>query len=123
MDHTAAFTAERPRLVRLATRVLGDPVEAEDVVQQAWLRLNGTDATIDNLPAWLTTVTTRLCLDRLRAKVPVPEEPVETADATADPAEDVALADTVGLAPRPPSGGHTHQLSRVRGTNAQPMEG
>lgn len=98
MDHTAAFTAERPRLVRLATRVLSDPVEAEDVVQQAWLRLNGTDATIDNLPAWLTTVTTRLCLDRLRAKVPVPEEPIETADALADPAEDVALADTVGLA-------------------------
>jgi RNA polymerase sigma-70 factor (ECF subfamily) len=98
MDHTPAFTAERPRLVRLATRVLSDPVEAEDVVQQAWLRLDGTDATIDNLPAWLTTVTTRLCLDRLRAKVPVPEEPVETADASADPAEDVALADTVGLA-------------------------
>ena len=98
MDRTAAFTAERPRLVRLATRVLSDPVEAEDVVQQAWLRLNGTDATIDNLPAWLTTVTTRLCLDRLRAKVPVPEEPIETADALADPAEDVALADTVGLA-------------------------
>jgi RNA polymerase sigma-70 factor (ECF subfamily) len=102
MDHsatsTAAFTAERPRLVRLATRVHNDSVEAEDVVQQAWLRLNGTDARIDNLPAWLTTVTTRLCLDRLRAKVPVPEEPVETADASADPAEDAALADTVGLA-------------------------
>ena len=98
MDHTAAFTAERPRLVRLATRVLSDPVEAEDVVQQAWLRLDGTEAQIDNLPGWLTTVTTRLCLDRLRAKVPVPEEPVETADASSDPAEDVALADTVGLA-------------------------
>jgi RNA polymerase sigma-70 factor (ECF subfamily) len=102
MDHTealtAAFTAERPRLLRLATRVLSDPVEAEDVVQHAWLRLDGTDARIDNLPGWLTTVTTRLCLDRLRAKVPVPEEPVETADASADPAEDVALADTVGLA-------------------------
>lgn len=98
MDHTAAFTAERPRLVRLATRILNDPVEAEDVAQQAWLRLAGTKAEIDNLPAWLTTVTTRLCLDRLRAKVPVPEEPVDTVDETADPAEDVALADTVGLA-------------------------
>ena len=98
MDLTVAFTAERPRLVRLATRVLSDPVEAEDVVQQAWLRLDGTDAAIDNLPGWLTTVTTRLCLDRLRAKVPVPEEPVETADASSDPAEDVALADTVGVA-------------------------
>src|SRR5690349_6437875 len=102
MDHTAAFTADRPRLVRLATRVLNDPVEAEDVVQQAWLRLDGTDAEIDNLPGWLTTVTTRLCLDRLRAKVPVPEEPLEQADETGDhggdPAEDVALADTVGVA-------------------------
>lgn len=98
MDNTAAFTAERPRLVRLATRVLSDPVEAEDVVQQAWLRLDRTEARIDNLPGWLTTVTTRLCLDRLRAKVPVPEEPVETADAASDPAEDVALADTVGVA-------------------------
>jgi len=98
MDHTAAFTAERPRLVRLATRVLNDPVEAEDVVQQSWLRLDRSDAEIDNLPGWLTTVTTRLCLDRLRAKVPVPEEPVDTADPTTDPAEDAALADTVGLA-------------------------
>ncbi len=98
MDLTAAFTAERPRLVRLATRVLNDHVEAEDVVQQAWLRLAGTDAEIENLPGWLTTVTTRLCLDRLRAKVPVPEEPAESADEASDPAEDVALADTVGLA-------------------------
>src|SRR5690349_24148334 len=98
MDHTAAFTADRPRLVRLATRVLNDPVAAEDVIQQAWLRLDGTDAEIDNLPRWLTTVTTRLCLDRLRATVPVPEEPVDTADTTTDPAEDVALADTLGLA-------------------------
>jgi RNA polymerase sigma-70 factor (ECF subfamily) len=88
--------------------VLADRAEAEDVVQQAWLRLDravSRDATeIDNLPAWLTTVTTRLCLDRLRARTPVPVDDVELGGhgdlaATApDPAEDVALADTVGIA-------------------------
>jgi RNA polymerase sigma-70 factor (ECF subfamily) len=111
MDQTEIFEAERPRLLGLASRVLADHAEAEDVVQQAWLRLDRAvtrDATeIDNLPAWLTTVTTRLCLDRLRARTPVPVEDVELgghADlvdrgATApDPADDIALADTVGIA-------------------------
>ena len=93
------FEAERHRLVRLAGRVLGDQSEAEDIVQQAWLRLHRTDTEIDNLPAWLTTVTTRLCLDRLRARVPVVAEGVQLPDDGADdPADDVALADTVGLA-------------------------
>ena len=67
---TEVFEAERPRLVALAARVLADGTEAEDVVQQAWLRWHGTDAQIDNLPAWLTTVTSRLCLDRLGATAP-----------------------------------------------------
>ena len=99
MTQTAAFEAERPRLVRLAGRVLGDDAEAEDIVQQAWLRLQGTDQEIDNLPGWLTTVTTRLCLDRLRAKVPVPTEvEVEVETRAGDPAEQLALADTVGAA-------------------------
>ncbi|NPD04432.1 sigma-70 family RNA polymerase sigma factor [Nocardioides sp. zg-1308] len=106
MDRTEIFEAERPRLLGIASRVLADHAEAEDVVQQAWLRLeravarDGTD--IENLPAWLTTVTTRLCLDRLRSRTPVPVEEVdlgETFGATAsDPADDVALADTVGIA-------------------------
>jgi len=52
------FEAERPRLVGIASRVLGD----QDIVQPAWLRLHATDAEIDSLPTWLTTVTTRLCL-------------------------------------------------------------
>ena len=112
MDVVTSFEAERPRLVRIAAGLLGDRHEAEDVVQQAWLRLDRTDAEIESLPAWLTTVTTRLCLDRLRARVP---DPVDTADpllaedlvgpdgiggaaGTADPAEHVALADTVGVA-------------------------
>lgn len=89
---------ERPRLVALATRVLADASEAQDIVQQAWLRLEGTDQEIENLPAWLTTVTTRLCLDRLRRRVPVPEAEVEVAETAPDPAEDVELADTVGIA-------------------------
>lgn len=98
MNQIDAFEAERPRLLRIATHVLRDPFEAQDVVQQTWLRLHGTTATIENLPGWLTTVTTRLCLDRLRATTPVPEEDVVPVDAAPDPADQVALADTVGVA-------------------------
>jgi RNA polymerase sigma factor (sigma-70 family) len=93
------FEAERRRLVRLAGRVLGDHTEAEDIVQLAWLRMHRTDVEIESLPAWLTTVTTRLCLDRLRSRVPVPVEDVGLGGtARDDPADDVALADTVGFA-------------------------
>ena len=102
------FEAERSRLVGIATRVLGDHAEAEDVVQQAWLRLHratsgtGAGTEIESLPAWLTTVTTRLCLDRLRSRTPVPVEDLDLeqddAEVGDDPADEVALADTVGLA-------------------------
>jgi RNA polymerase sigma factor (sigma-70 family) len=93
------FEAERRRLVRLAGRLLGDHTEAEDIVQLAWLRMHRTDVEIESLPAWLTTVTTRLCLDRLRSRVPVPVEDVGLGGtARDDPADDVALADTVGFA-------------------------
>ena len=98
MDDEVAFEAERPRLVRIAAQVLGDHAEAEDVVQQAWLRLHRTDAEIENLPGWLTTVTTRLCLDRLKAKTPVPVEDEDLDAVAADPVDDVLLADTVGAA-------------------------
>jgi RNA polymerase sigma-70 factor (ECF subfamily) len=98
VDQTDMFEAERPRLLRIANRVLGDHAEAEDVVQQAWLRLHLTDAEIESPPAWLTTVTTRLCLDRLRSRTPVPVDDVETEITGDDPADDAALADTVGLA-------------------------
>ena len=104
MDQTEIFEAERPRLLSIAGRVLADHAEAEDVVQQAWLRLDrtltrGADE-IENLPAWLTTVTTRLCLDRLRARTPVPmdDDLSDLEDTAPDPADDVALADTVGVA-------------------------
>ena len=98
MDLTAAFEAERPRLLGIATRILADQGEAEDVVQQAWLRMHGTDTAIASLPAWLTTVTTRLCLDRLRARTPIPQDEIEDTWAGPDPAAEVALADSVGLA-------------------------
>lgn len=112
-QQTRVFEAERPRLVGIASRVLGDHAEAEDVVQQAWLRLDRSvtrDQTdIENLPAWLTTVTTRLCLDRLRSRTPVPVDAADLGpdldrvgdawvEPTTDPADDVALADTVGVA-------------------------
>ncbi len=64
----ASFSGERSRLLGLAYRMTGSLAEAEDVVQDAWLRWNGTDTqVIDNPAAWLTTVTTRLSLDRLKA--------------------------------------------------------
>lgn len=98
MDQTEIFEHERPRLVRIADRVLADHAEAEDVVQQAWLRLHGTDTAIDNLPAWLTTVTTRLCLDRLKSRTPVPTAEVEVPEVAPDVADELVLADTVGTA-------------------------
>lgn len=107
MDRTPEFERERPRLTRIAGSILGDRTEAEDVVQQAWLRLERADsAAIDSLPGWLTTVVTRLCLDRLKAAVPVPTEPEESHAGFADlapvpapdPAADLALADSVGAA-------------------------
>jgi RNA polymerase sigma-70 factor (ECF subfamily) len=64
----AAFERERPRLQRLAYRMLGSVAEAEDAVQDAWLRWSRVDpAQIDDPKAWLMSVTTRLCIDRLRA--------------------------------------------------------
>jgi RNA polymerase sigma factor (sigma-70 family) len=92
------FEAERPRLQRIAARILGDADAAQDIVQQAWLRLHAVDEPIDNLPGWLTTVTSRLCLDGLRARRPVPTEAIEVEATAPDPADDVALADAVGVA-------------------------
>ncbi|HEY3469825.1 MAG TPA: sigma-70 family RNA polymerase sigma factor [Amycolatopsis sp.] len=98
-----AFDARRDRLRAVAHRVLGSHADAEDVVQEAWLRLSRQDAaTIDNLDGWLTTVVGRISLDVLRARKARPEAPydevvVEVDEAPA-PEEDVALADSVGLA-------------------------
>jgi RNA polymerase sigma factor (sigma-70 family) len=95
-EQTSVFVAERPRLVRIAERLLGDHAEAEDTVQNAWIRLSRNETPIDNLPGWLTTVTTRLCLDRLRSKLPDPRDDLEIDESAPDPADAVILADSVG---------------------------
>jgi len=65
-DPTAVFAGQRPRLLGLAYRMLGSAHDAEDVVQDAWLRWAGVDtATVVSPAAWLTTAVTRLCLNRL----------------------------------------------------------
>jgi RNA polymerase sigma-70 factor (ECF subfamily) len=103
---SSRFEEQRGRLVGVARRMLGSNSEAEDAVQDVWLRLNGADAdAIDNLGGWLTTVTTRVCLNRLRSRGTHPEDPVErvpdpvvTRDDAGDPAREAELADSVGLA-------------------------
>lgn len=64
---TEIFEAERPRLLRLAYRMLGSISEAEDAVQDGWLRWAGVSIGVDNPPAYLTRIITRLCLDRLKS--------------------------------------------------------
>ncbi|WP_158852913.1 sigma-70 family RNA polymerase sigma factor [Saccharothrix deserti] len=102
-----AFEAQRDRLRAVAYRVLGSHADAEDVVQEAWLRLARQDtATIENLAGWLTTVVGRISLDVLRARQTHPEasydsrlpELVVTVDNGPAPEDDAALADSVGLA-------------------------
>ncbi|RFA15507.1 RNA polymerase subunit sigma-70 [Subtercola boreus] len=81
------FEQQRGRLVSIASRILDDRHEAQDIVQQAWLRLNENTVDLENVPAWLTTVTTRLCIDRLRQRVPVPVD-VPADDSAHTPAQD-----------------------------------
>ena len=100
MELTAAWRSHRPYLVHLAYQMLGDVGEAEDVVQEAFLRLSHTDG-IDDVRGWLTVVAGRLCLDQLRsARVRLvttlpPERDVLSAN---DPADRVTLDDEVGAA-------------------------
>ncbi|MEJ2865785.1 RNA polymerase sigma factor SigJ [Actinomycetospora flava] len=107
MDHaTAVFAGQRPRLFGLAYRMLGSAHDAEDVVQDAWLRWAGHGAGVDNPAAWLTTVVTRLCLNRLdsaRARRetyvgPWLPEPILTTDPAAGPAATVEERESVSLA-------------------------
>src|SRR5215510_9573056 len=103
---TGQFEANRPRLRGVAYRMLGSLSEAEDAVQETWLRLNRADASaVENLGGWLTTVVARVCLDMLRSRRTHPEEPldlhlpdpiVSRADG-ADPEQEAVLADSVGL--------------------------
>jgi RNA polymerase sigma factor (sigma-70 family) len=102
-----AFEQQRERLVAVAHRMLGSRAEAEDAVQEAWIRLARQDAAaIDNLAGWLTTVVGRVCLDVLRSRKNravlsyedrLPEL-VVTVDDGAAPEDDAMLAESVGLA-------------------------
>ncbi|MEU8796553.1 sigma-70 family RNA polymerase sigma factor [Spirillospora sp. NPDC048819] len=102
---TERFEEDRPRLRAVAFRMLGSVSEADDAVQEAWLRLHRTDVTgVHNLGGWLTTVVGRVCLDMLRSRTARREEPLdarlpETAGASADgPEHEALLADSVGVA-------------------------
>ncbi|GAA0943624.1 sigma factor [Actinocorallia libanotica] len=91
-----AFEAQRDRLRAVAYRVLGSHADAEDVVQEAWIRLARQDeATIANLAGWLTTVVGRISLDLLRSRRAHPETPYgqESADLVVTPADGPAPDD------------------------------
>lgn len=101
------FSSERPRLRSVAYRILGSLGDADDAVQEAWLRLQRTDANeIDNLEGWLTTVVARICLNILRDRRTHPvesldtfgPEPIISTDAGDDPEHEALLADAVGFA-------------------------
>ncbi|MFG1946056.1 sigma-70 family RNA polymerase sigma factor [Nonomuraea sp. NPDC048826] len=101
------FEGHRPHLKAVAYRMLGSLTEAEDAVQEAWLRLARSDpGAIDNLGGWLTTVVGRVCLDMLRTRKARREEsledrlpdPVISRDGVTDPEQEALLADSVGLA-------------------------
>jgi RNA polymerase sigma-70 factor (ECF subfamily) len=97
------FEAHRPRLHAVAYRMLGSAAEADDALQEAWLRLSRSGAEgVENMGGWLTTIVARVCLDLLRSRQTRREEPVgedlpEPAS-DADPEQQAVMADSVGLA-------------------------
>ncbi|MET8690845.1 sigma-70 family RNA polymerase sigma factor [Streptomyces sp. NPDC004732] len=102
-----AFEEKRPRLQAVAHRMLGSTDEAEDAVQEAWIRLHRSETdSVENLDGWLTTVVGRVCLDMLRARNRREEFLAEHAEPsgeprtedTSDPEQAAVLADSVGLA-------------------------
>src|SRR4051812_28209497 len=101
------FEEHRPRLRAAAYRMLGSLSEAEDAVQESWLRVSRADADgIENMGGWLTTVVSRVCLNLLRARAQRREEslethvpdPIVTPEGQGDPEQELLLADSVGLA-------------------------
>ncbi len=100
------FEASRKRLLAVAYRMLGSTSEAEDAVQEAWLRYSRVDRSeLQNLEGWLTTVVSRICLDMLRTRRSRQEEPMETQLPFAydgrpgeNPEQEALLADSVGAA-------------------------
>ena len=104
---TEGFEANRAHLRAVAYRMLGSTGEAEDAVQEAWIRLNRSDtADVENLGGWLTTVVARVCLDMLRSRTSRREDPFEDGpperaaepEGSTDPEHEALLADSVGLA-------------------------
>src|SRR5919201_1442955 len=104
---TDEFERHRAHLRAVAYRMLGSVTEADDAVQEAWLRLNRSDTSaVANLGAWLTTVVGRVCLDMLRARRARREdyvgtwlpEPIVTVETAGDPEQEALLAGSVGLA-------------------------
>ena len=101
------FEADRTHLRAVAYRMLGSASEADNAVQEAWLRLSrsGTDG-VENLGGWLTTVVARVCLDMLRSRASRREdpfgeqvpEPIASREEAIDPEHEAVLADSVGLA-------------------------
>ena len=111
MEATEQFEQNREHLRAVAQRMLGSAAEADDAVQEAWLRLNRSDtAEVENLRGWLTTVVSRICLDMLRARQTRREELVDewsgepvvafydAGDSDGDPEHEALLADSVGVA-------------------------
>lgn len=101
------FETERPHLRAVAYRMLGRLEEADDAVQECWLRLSRSDTSeIENLGGWLTTVVARVCLDMLRSRQSRREEPlamhvpdsIVSREGEIDPEQEALLADSVGLA-------------------------
>ncbi len=101
------FEENRRHLRAVAYRMLGSTAEAEDAVQEAWLRLNRSDTeAVENLRGWLTTVVSRICLDMLRARQARreelvdgwPAEPIVALEDGTDPEQEALLSDSVGLA-------------------------
>ena len=104
---TERFEEQRPHLRAIAYRMLGSLSEADDAVQEAWLRLSRSDSkAIDNLGGWLTTVVARVVLNMLRARKARREDPLEarlpdpvvSLDDRTDPEHEALIADSVGLA-------------------------
>src|SRR5207248_1517154 len=101
------FEEHRTRLRAMAYRMLGSVAEADDALQETWLRLSRAEAGgVDNLGGWVTTVTARVCLNMLRSRGARREEPLEAhvpdpivaPEGAADPEHEALLADSVGLA-------------------------
>lgn len=106
-DFTQRFEEERPRLRAVAYRMLGSAAEAEDAVQDTWLRASAASPdAVDDLRAWLTTIVARVSLNRLRSRATRREDPLEfampdpvlTTDSGSDPEHQAVLADSVGIA-------------------------